>query len=75
MARAKSEYKAARLFLTEERGGLVTVRFAVKPINEEWHVMHSLDSINYRDYQTPLDGVNAVLAVFNRYTEETRLPF
>lgn len=74
MARAHSNYKAARLFLTEERGGIVIVRFAVKPVDTPWSVMHSITSVAYRDYKTPLPGLPEVLEVFARFTDEVPLP-
>ena len=74
MAPARSDYKAARLFLTEERGGIVIVRFAVKPVNADWSVMHSIASVAYRDYVTPLPGLPEVLEVFSRFTDEVPLP-
>ena len=74
MARAKSNYKAARLFLTEQPGHIVIVRLAVKPVDAPWHVMHSISSMAYRDYHTPLPGLPEVLEVFERFTREVPLP-
>lgn len=74
MAPARSPYKAARLFLTEERGGIVVVRFAVKPIDTAWNVMHTISSVRYTDYDTPLPGLPQVLEALARATGELPLP-
>lgn len=36
MARARSIYRQIRFTITEERGGLVTARVLVKPVDADW---------------------------------------
>lgn len=74
MARAESNYKAARLFLTEERSGVVIVRFAVKPINAPWNVMHQISRVTFDDYSTPLPGMPEVLDALARGADRMPLP-
>lgn len=73
MRPAGSYYKAARLFLTEERSGVVIVRLAIKPVDAPWNVMHSISSVRYDDYHVPLPSCEAVLAALARAAGE--LPF
>lgn len=40
MARARSIYRQVRLTVTEERGGLVTARVMVKPVDADWTMKH-----------------------------------
>ena len=74
MAPAKSIYKAARLFLTEERGGIVIVRLAVKPLDAPWNVMHTIGHVRFDDYQTPLPGLPEVLDALARGADRMPLP-
>lgn len=40
--KARSLYRQVRFTITEERGGLVTARVLVKPLNEDWTMKHSV---------------------------------
>lgn len=42
MARARSIYRQVRFTITEERGGLVTARVMVKPVDADWTMKHSV---------------------------------
>ena len=74
MRQARNEYKAARLFLTEERSGAVIVRFAVKPLRSEWSVMHHIARVRFDDYETPLPGMPEVLDALARGADRMPLP-
>lgn len=42
MPRARSIYRQVRFTITEERGGLVTARVMVKPVDADWTMKHSV---------------------------------
>lgn len=74
MREAGSYYKAARLFLTEERSGIVRVRLAVKPVDAPWNVMHAISIVSYDDYETPLPDLGEVMRVMSRAAGDLPLP-
>lgn len=41
MARARSIYRQVRFTITEERGGLVSARVMVKPVDADWTMKHT----------------------------------
>lgn len=62
MGRAVSRYKQVSITLTEEQGGLVTIRVRVKPLNEHWSEKTLIHRAQYR-LGHPLEGMDDVYAL------------
>lgn len=73
MKRAVSNYKACRVFLTEEASGHVTIRVAVKPVDQEWHIMHALVSHRYLPARRLADTREVLLEIAD-FLQQDLLP-
>lgn len=65
----------ARLLLTEERGGRVTVRLHIKPVDAQWHVMHVIDTTVLRNAGEPLQSMEDVVVAMQTYLDGLTLPY
>lgn len=46
--RARSIYRQVRVTITEERGGTVSVRVMVKPMEADWTMRHTVWTASFR---------------------------
>ena len=73
MAKSVSNYRALRVFMTQEKGGWVTIRVAVKPVDSDWSVMHQLVSHRYRPAVAP-DSLRDALDEVVDFLQQAFLP-
>lgn len=72
--RARSIYRQVRMTVTEERGGSVSVRVMVKPMEADWTMKHTVWVASFRPTEPTTHWSELVLAAAEEVLSQRLFP-